>query len=367
MYFNFGNEINRLKLNTNLLNQNGNSVGRNYVNSSLFSINQTYFSTKYVYDNRTIKVTAQLKSTLQLLQNLGKDSTYIILEPMFALAYKFNQTQNLSFSYGYRNNNPQPIEYYENYILTGIRNFNSGLTNFYNYNAHSALINYGFNDFANSFFNLNVGLNGSYSKYGFLYTNFFNNNLNYSEKQPYKGIAAYGGNVNAKKFFPIFSLNVTATYAPSITNYYANVSGGAKKYKAINQAVSFKINTGFDLPVNFGIGTEFLFSKTLSEGNLVAQNNMYKNYLEYRYKINRRIFNTACYSLYRMNNQSFNLIDTELQYNPLKGNFKYSLQGKNLANLKAFTSANINEISSSRYASTVLGRYVMLNVSMSIK
>ncbi|WP_231463265.1 MULTISPECIES: hypothetical protein [unclassified Pedobacter] len=367
LYFNIGNELNRLNLNSNLLNENGNSVGSNYVNSSLFNLNQTYFTSKYVYDNQTIKVTAQLKSTLQLLNNLGKDSTYIILEPVLSFAYKFNQVHNLFFSYGYRNTNPQPIEYYENYILTGIRNFNSGLSNFYNYNTHSMVINYGFNDFGNSYFNLNASINGSYSKYGFLYTNFFNNSLNYSEKQPYNGISTFGGNLNAKKFVPLLSLNVTATYAPSITNYYAQLGSGVSKCTSLNQALSFKINTGFNLPINFGASTEFVLSNTKREGNLIATNNMYKYALEYRYKISQRIFNTSSYNLYKINNQSFNVVDTEVQYNPQKGNFIYSLQGKNLANIKAFTNANISETSSSSYASTVMGRYVMLNVAMSIK
>jgi len=367
LYFNLGNEINQFKINSNLLDANSISIGSDYFNSNLFKISQTYLTSKYVYDNQPFKVVAQLKSTLQLLKNMGKDSTYYIFEPNIAFSYKLSQIQNISLTYNYRNNNPQPIEYYKNFILTDIRNFSSGLTNFYNYNTHSVNLGYGFNDFANSYFNLNVSLNGSYSKYGFLYTNFFNNTLNYSEKQPYKGIKTLNANINAKKFIPFLSLSLTVSYAPSVTNYFSQFGNGAKKYTALNQSLNTKINTGFNLPINFGLGTDLLLSRTKSEGNSIAKSNAYKYSFDYRYKISSKIFNVSSYSIYKMNNQNFNLIDTELQFNPTKGNFKYSLQGKNLANLKAFSSVNINEVSASNYSSSILGRYIMLNVSISIK
>jgi hypothetical protein len=367
LYFNLGNEINQFRINSNLLDANQISIASDYLNNNLFKMNQTYLTSKYVYDNQLVKVIAQLKSTLQFLKNMGKDSTYYIFEPNITFSYKLSQIQNISLTYNYRNNNPQPIEYFKNYILTDIRNFSSGLTNFYNYNTHSVNLGYGFNDFANSYFNLNFSLNGSYSKYGFLYTNFFDNTLNYSEKQPYKGIKTLNANINAKKFIPFLSLSLTVSYAPSVTSYFSQFGNGAKKYTALNQSLNTKINTGFNLLINFGLGTDLLLSRTKSEGNSIAKSNAYKYSFEYRYKISTKIFNYSSYNIYRMNNQNFNLIDTEFQYNPIKGNFKYSLQGKNLANLKAFTNLNITENYTSNYSSSVLGRYIIFNVSMSIR
>jgi len=367
LYFNAGNEIIHFRVNSDLLDHNQTSVGPDYSNDNLFKINNTYIATKYVYDNELIKFTAQWKSTLQSLKSMGKDSTNFIIEPSVAFVYNLNQIQNISLVYNYRNNNPQPIEYYQNYILTDIRSFNSGLSNFYNYNTHSLTFGYGYNDFSNSYFNLNVVANGSYSEYGFLYTNFFDNTLNYSEKQPYKGVKTFSININTKKFIPFLSSTLTINYAPSITNYYNQFGDGAKKYNALNQLLKAKVNTGFNLPYNFGLGVEFMQFKIKSEGDLITKSNAYKYTLDYRYKINPKFFNTLSYSVYRMNTQDFKLIDSEFQYNPLRGNFKYSIQGKNLLNLKAFTSLNVNEVSSSSYSSSILGRYIILIVSMSIK
>jgi len=69
----------------------------------------------------------------------------------------------------------------------------------------------------------------------------------------------------------------------------------------------------------------------------------------------------------RMKKQTFHLIGTEMQYKPVMGRFKYGIQGKNLANMKAFTSLNINEISSSTYSASMFGRCIIFNISMSIK
>lgn len=129
----------------------------------------------------------------------------------------------------------------------------------------------------------------------------------------------------------------------------------------------FKINTGFNLPINFGLSSEIQTNKTKSEGELIAKTRAINYTLEYRYKITKELFNVSSVDMYRINGGNFNLIDTELQYNPSKGLFHYSLQGKNLANVKSFTNLNINETYSSINSSTIFGRYVLLSVSMSIK
>ena len=370
LYLNVGNEVNDFKIKSDLLGRYQNnqiSIGDAYVNDNMFKQNQTYLTGKYVYDNQPIKIQAQLKSSLLFLKNMGKDSTYVILEPSLNFSYKLSDIQQLSVGYNNKNVNPQPIEYYGHYILTDLRNFNSGLTNFYNYNTHGLGINYNLNDFANSYFSLNVGINASYIKYGFLYTNFFENTLNYSRKEPFRGIKTMSSNVSTKKFFPLFSLSITANYTLSYSTYYGKVVDVVNEYDAFNQNALLKINTGFDLPINFGLGTELQFNSRRSKEWKVAENKSYRHTFEYRYKISDQIFNFSSYNMYKMNGQNFNLIDTELQYNPAKGNFKYSIQGKNLANLKAFTNLNITEVSSSNYSSSILGRYIMLNVSMSIK
>lgn len=370
LYLNMGNELNDFNIKSNLFGEyNGNkqSIGGDFINDNFFRLNQSYITGKYVYDKDPVKIQVQLKSTLQLLKNMGKDSTYLILEPSLAYSYKLSDIQQISLNYQYKNINPQPIEYYENSILTDLRSFKNGLTQFYNYNMHNLSVNYNFNDFANSYFTFNLGINGSYSPNGFLYTNLFANTLNYIRKEPYKGVKTITTNLNAKKFFPVLSMSVTANYAPTFLTYFSKAVNEINAYHAFNQTVLLKINTGFNLPINFGLGTELQINTTKSRGEQVAQNKAYHYILEYRYKISDRIFNILSYSYYRMNHQKFNLIDAEIQYNPVKGSFKYSIRGKNLANLKAFTNLNINEISASSYSSSILGRYVSLNISMSIK
>lgn len=370
LYFNVGNEINHFKINSNLFRENPSnhlSVGNEFVNKNTFKVNQSYAIGKYVYDKQPVKILAQLKYTLLVLKNMERDSTYINLEPILSFSYKLSETQNLALSYNYKNTNPEPIEYYENYVLTDLRSFNSGLINFYNYNTHLLGLNYNFNDFSNSYFTFNFSTNGSYSRNGFLYTNSFIDRLSYAKKEPFKGVKTLNANFNVKKFLPIFSLSLTANYAPSISTYYSKIGADVKEFNSVSQLVMFKINTGFNLPINFGIGTEFQTNQTRSQGNSIAKNFANNYTLDYRYKVTSRIFNLSSLDMYRVNGDRFNLIDTEFQYNPIKGAFKYSLQGKNLANINKFSSLNISETYSSNYSSTILGRYILFNISMSIK
>ncbi len=370
IYLNIGNEVNLFQIKSGLFSENTSiriPVRIDFINDNIFKVYQTYVIGKYVYDNQPIKIKAQLKSTLQFIKNRTKESSNLILEPNLSFSYKLSQIQDVSLSYNYRNTNPQPIEYYENYILTNLRNLSSGLANFYNFNTHFFGFNYNFNDFLNSYFNFNVTANGTYSKYGFVYTNLFIDRLNYIRKEPFRGVKSLNANFNVKKFLPILSLSLTANYTPSISSYFNRIGADIKEFNTLSQAGVFKINTGFNSPINFGIGLQLRTNKIKSEGNLVTKNIASNYTLEYKYKISKKFFNTSSSDFFRINGNQFNLIDTEFQYNPIKGIFKYSLQGKNLANIINFSSLNINEAYSSINSSAILGRYILFNISMSVK
>ncbi|RNL51682.1 hypothetical protein D7004_14280 [Pedobacter jejuensis] len=370
LHINIGNELTHFGLQSDLNNEKkGLSLSPNFTNDNTFIFNQTYLSSKYIIttEDETFKIIGLLRASLQSLKSMGRDSSYFFLEPNLNIQYKPDQVQNISFNYKFKNNVPNPLDYYTSFILTDIRNFNSGLSRFYNFNTHTVSLNYGYNDFLNSFFNINASLIGSYSKYGFLYTSSFENTLNYSTKQPFKGLKNIISSINSKKFFPALALNLTTTYSLSLSNYYLQLGNATPQYYSLTNLINVKFNTGFKWPINFGAGVEILLNRTTGENNFAASNNAYKYTFDYHYKISKNFYNVLLYNLYNMNKAMYNLVDTEIQYNPDKGNFKYSIQGKNLANIKAFSTRNINEISSITNSSTILGRYITFNISMNIK
>lgn len=368
LYFNAGSQINRYKLKTNLVDANNSqSVGQQFENDSYFNNNNGYVLGKYVYDIKYFKMQTMLKATLQHLSVFNNDTTLLLYEPTVSFAYQTeNQVQNISLTYHYKNNGQQPNDYYRNYILTDVRNVSVGLADFFNYNTHTSTLSYNYNDFTNSFLSLGTNISANYSEKGFLYNNTFVNTLNYTGKIPYRGMKTLSSAVNGKKFIPLLSTLLTGVYQINRSVYYGQLVDEIKKYSSVNHYASLKVNTGFNLPINFGVDFNIQTNKINSNGVDISSAKAFKTTLAYQLKVGN-FFNTSSIDLYRMNNRDFNFVDTEIQYNPPKGNFKYSLTGKNLTNLKAFSSLNFSQISTSKYSSSILGRYFLLSVSMSIK
>lgn len=366
LYFNVGSEINSYKLKTDLLG-NDQSIGNQFKNDSFFNNNNGYVLGKYVYDIKYFKVQTMLKATLQRLSVFNNDTTLLLYEPTISLTYQTaDQIQSIFLTYNYKNNGQQAANYYRSYMLTDVRNLAVGLASFFNYNTHTSTLNYNYNDFTNSFLSLGVGISASYSEKGFLYNNTFVNTFNYTQSIPYKGLQMLSSTINTKKFIPFLSTLFTGFYSVAKSVYFGQLTSEIKKYSSLTQSAMIKLNTGFNLPVNFGANFNFQTNKVSSEGVGVSSAKAFKATLAYQLKLGS-FFNTSSVDFYKMNNQHYNLIDTEIQYNPSKGDFKYSLIGKNLTNLNAFSSLNVSEVSTSSYSSSILGRYFLLSVSMSIK
>lgn len=366
LYLNLGGQINRYKFLTGLFGA-GNQAIQNFQNDDYFNNSRGYALAKYVYDIKYFKIQALLKTTIQHLSAFRRDTTIFINEPTLILSYETSdQLQSISLSYNYKNNEQKATDYYRNYIFKDVRNVGLGLSDFFNYNTHISTLSYNYNDFTNSFLSAGASINANYSERGFLYNSNFINTLNYTFKRPYRGMKLLGATINAKKFVPFLSTMFTGSYNISHSKYYGQLVQEINKYNSINQSFIIKLNTGFDLPINFAIDFNALATKIKSEGIQVSSAKAFKTSIAYQLKLGN-FFNSSSVEIYRMDNQKFNLVDSEIQYNPPKGNFKYSLAGKNLTDLRAFSNINVSEISSSSYSSSILGRYVLLSISYSIK
>lgn len=370
LYLNLGTDARHLQLNSDLYIEDQTkwlSLGEDFRNGKMFKLYRGYAMGKYVFDNQPFKLLAQLKSNLLYVRNSGRDTVRIVLEPTLSFSYRLSQIQSISLNYNYTNTNPEPIEYYEKFILTNLRNFNVGLNHFYSYNTHALGIKYNFNDLTTSYLTANISLDGTVSRYGFLYSNTFTERLNYIKKQPYKGVRSMYSNINIKKFSPTLSLTLTGNYMPSFATYYAYVGDKIEEFSSFGQSMMLKINTGFNIPINFGIATALQTTTVRTSRNLVTQNTARNYTLEYVYKISDKIINISSMDLYRVNGSRFSLVDTEIQFSPVKGVFKYNLKGKNLTNIKSFTAVDITEAYSSVSSSSILGRYLLLGITMSVK
>lgn len=366
-YANFGAEYNGSTLNSNLFNAVAKTEIDGFLNNNLFKNYKTYFAGKYTFDNRKILFGALAKLSLVNQQTFNNDNTFFVFEPDISLSAKIATRQNLSFRYNYRNTYANPLDYYTNPILTDIRSINSGVSELLNYGTHNANFSYSNSELSDRYFSFNVSSNLQYSNVGFLNNNFFENTIFYTQKIPYKGLKNISGNLGMRKFLPVLSSNITLDYTPSLTSYFGKVSNIINSYTSVSQTLVSRASTGFNIPVNFALEFQFQNNSTSLAKQEINNQNAYKYSFQARYNVSKTLFHLTDFGLYKINGQNYHLLNSQIQYNPSKGLFKYAIYGKNLLDVKSIDNAYVDNLSISRSTSSILGRYILGSVSMSIK
>ena len=365
-----GYNYQQTKLNTDLFYQDTTSwtsLGDSFRNNSPVRDKRFYANTKYTFDNNRFKLQAQLFTTRVNTFVFEKDSTFIVFQPQLGLKWRVKDIQTLSMSYKYRNIELNPFEYYKNLILTDFRATSRGLTDFYNFGTHQVLISYNYNDFIDKYLSVNLSSNTNISRQGFIFNSFFDDPFIISQKIAYRGLRSISGSLLIQKFIPFFSTNLSINYTFSARDYFSVLASQIRKFRGNTHQVIAKGDTGFDFPVNLNAEFQLLNDATFSQKSFVASNSSYKYSMQARWQLKPTILTLTSLDWYQINNQNYRLLNTEIQIDPKKGAFKYSLEGKNLMNLKSLDNFFISDVSSTNLSSSILGRYILFNIYFSIK
>ncbi len=365
-----GYNYQQTKLNTDLFYQDTTSwtsLGESFRNDSPVKDSRFYANTKYTFDNNRLKLQAQLLTTRVNTFVFEKDSTFIVFQPQLGLKWQVKDIQTLSMSYKYRNIELNPFEYYKNLILTDFRSTSRGLTDFYNFGTHQVLLSYNYNDFIDKYLSVNLSSNTNISRQGFIFNSFFEEPFIISQKIAYRGLRSISGSLYIQKFFPFLSTNLSVNYTFSARNYFSVLAGQVLEFTGNTHQMIAKGDTGFDFPVNLNAEFQLLNDATFSKTSSIASNSSYKYSIQARWQFKPTILSLTSLDWYQINKQQYRLLNTEIQINPKKGAFKYSIEGKNLLNLKSLDTFFISDVSSSRLSSSILGRYVLFNINFSIK
>ena len=178
---------------------------------------------------------------------------------------------SLNFSYNYKNTPIDAFNYYQNNVLNSFRSLFNGINQFYNFGASNFSINYSYNDFTDKYLSFNIQSNYIFSKQGFIYENFFENNFYITRQLFFDGFKNYGLNFNVKKFVPSVSTSFSASYGLNSRDYFNKVGSQINEYTGTSQTLSLKGDTGFDFPVNFNMPlTDPRLSRLSSAGGAVS-------------------------------------------------------------------------------------------------
>lgn len=368
LYGNVGIEYADYALKSKLSKLNSDISINGFLNDNKFITNNIYAVGKYSYKAKgKFNFQTTLKAAFINQQFNGADSSFLAIEPDVALNFKISTFQSTSLRYSYKNTLANPADYYSNSILVDLRSVNTGINKLYNFGKHQLNFTYNNNELGDKYFSFNINADAQYSEGGFLTTNFFENTIYYNQKMPYKGLKNISSGVSLEKFLPLISSKFTVNYTSSFSNFYGKVAEVINEYKAINHVLNAKASTGFKLPVNFTVEFQFQNNVTKLAKDEINNQNVYKYSLQSRYKISEKLFNLTDFNRYNIAGSNYNLLNTELKFSPKKGNFKYALYGKNLLNVKSIDNTFVSNVSENKSSASILGRYVLGSISMSIK
>ncbi|MGY4386044.1 putative transcriptional regulator [Pedobacter sp. UYP24] len=370
-YTNIGYNVLDAKIATSLYNADSGHepelLADKFINANNFIIRESYLGGKYTFDNKRIRLQALMTGSLRQIVVYGRDSSFLVLQPELSLSAKISESQTLKIRYTLENKSPGSLEYYQSSILTDVRNVNSGLNKIYSFSTQKVEVGYNNSDFSKNYFSFQANGSAKFSPFGFLATNFFDNTIYYSQRSLYKGVKIFQGNLVFQKFVPFVASNFSLDLSASTSEYYAAIGQVINPYSDISKSIVFNISTGFKLPVNFSTEFRYLKSNTYLSDVKINSNNSYKYALVSRSKIGKHLFHVASYDLYRLNNKNYRILNTELIYQPTKSGITYTIQGKNLYNVKTFTNTYVSNIQESTSSTSLLGRYLLFKVSLTIR
>lgn len=340
--------------------------GQDFQNDVLTNSQLVYVAAKYTFDKKVIKVQGLLRGNVKHIRVFDQDSTYVYLQPELNIVAKLTDHQQLSLSYKVQNTSSDDFDYYKNKLVTDVRNINTGLDRIYYFNTHLIRAYYNNKSFSDQYFSFELSGNGSYSASGFLTSNYFDNAFYYTQLGFYKGIKKLGGNAVLQKFIPLISTDFTLNLSTAHTNYYASINNQVNNYINRNKAFDFKLSTGFQFPVNFSGQFQYIEDANYLAGNQINDNRVYKYSAATRIKFAKGLTQLVSFDLYKLNNSSYHILNAELIYQPKNARIKYSITGKNLLDVKTLVNNYVSNVVKSTSTASLLGRYVMLNLSVSI-
>lgn len=367
LYINIGTEYSNTTINSNLYNAAKNKAIDGFLNDGYFKNSKAYLVGKYSHKSDRVAFYTLLKISLINQAIFNTENTFFALEPELGLSKKIGDRQSLNFNYSYRNTFANPLNYYNNLILTDIRNVNSGISTLYNFGTHSFNLAYSNNKFSDKYFSFNANTGFQCNDGSLLTNNFFENTIYYSQLVPYKSSKSLNAGLGLQKFFPAVASKLSLNYNPSLSEYFGQVGTTINSYTSFTHVLSTKVGTGFKLPVNFSLEFQYQNNATNLAKEKINSQDAYKYSFQSRFNISKTLYNLVDFSWYKISGQNYRLLNLQLQYTPNKGIFKYAIYGKNIFNVTSINNTYVSNVGESRSSASILGRYFLASVSISIR
>jgi hypothetical protein len=340
-----------------------------YSNQGSYSVKDAYVKSKFNYFSGKFGLVAnlelhQLFSTLKNFQVKDEKNSFFV-NPSLIFLWQINKKNKISSLYSYNTTNAKILDVYDNFVLTSYRTFEKGTGEFNQLQASSFSINYNFGDWDTKF---------SSETYLYYYKNhdFFSTNTiiqpNYSlaEKIIINDKSMTKVSTNVSCFFKTIAATLKLDFDYTVSNYKNRVnSTDLREVKSKSFTFGLKLRSGFSGFFNYHLGSKWNVNQFQTTTTTNNRDNL--TFLDLTFIINRKLNADIQAERYHFGNldkenNKYNFLDLNVNYNVKKNKFTISITGKNLLNTKTFKQTYLSDIAFSTIEYRLLPRYAIFKM-----
>lgn len=366
-----GNAYRRDILNSRFsLLENENTIDnpQDYQNNVTYVVNDLYAKGKYQYNFNKITLIANL-SVHQLFNTLEQKNQTETQQPFFVnpslgLNWKINTKNRIRTSYGQNRTNADVLNVYNNFVLTGFRNFASGTGDFNQLDASALFFNYQLGNWSDRFF---ANTTFAYTKnHDFFSTNSqISQNFTQSETIVIKDRELFTANTSVDYFFKKLESNVKLKLGYTQSEFKNIVNDSElREVNSINYNYGFEYRTAFDGIFNFHLGSKWLTNEieTTTTNEFTDNVSFLDVTLTFNEKLNLDLNSERYYFGNLESDNTYYFLDFDARYTVIENKLTFMLSGKNLLNTNTFRNFTISDIGTTTTEYRLLPRFVLLKM-----
>lgn len=366
-----GNSYRRDVLNSKFsLFENGTIINnpQGFQNDLTYTVNDIYSKGKYQYNLNKIALIANL-SVHQLFNTIEQNNQPTAQQPFFVnpslgLDWTINKSNKIQTSYAQNRTNADIINLYDNFVLTGFRNFSSGLGDLSQLDADALFLNYQLGNWSDRFF---ANTTFVYTKnHDFFSTNtLINQNFTQSEAIVIKDRELFNASTSLDFFLKKLESNIKVKLGYTQSEFKNIVNNAQlREVNSINYNYGMEYRTAFDGLLNFHFGSMWLTNKIETTIRNKFTNNV--SFLDMTFTFNKKLNIDLSTERYYFGNlekdNTYYFLDFDARYTVKENKLTLMLSGKNLFNTNTFRTFTISDIGNSTIEYRLLPRFVLLKM-----
>jgi len=366
-----GNSYRRDVLNSKFsLFENGTMINnpQGFQNDLTYTVNDSYAKGKYQYNLDKIALIAnlavhQLFNTIDQNNQSTAQQTFFV-NPSLGLDWTINKNNKIRTSYAQNRTNADIINLYDNFVLTGFRNFSSGLGDLSQLDADALFLNYQLGNWSDRFF-ANTTFVYTKNRDFFSTNTIINQNFTQSEAIIIKDRELFNASTSLDFFLKKLESNIKVKLGYTQSEFKNMVNNSQlREVNSINYNYGMEYRTAFDRLLNFHFGSMWSTNKIETTIRNEFTNNV--SFLDMTFTFNKKLNIDLSSERYYFGNlekdKIYYFLDFDARYTVKENKLTLMLSGKNLFNTNTFRTFTISDIGTSTTEYRLLPRFVLLKM-----